>query len=148
MTTTAPSRTRSRAGRRSGHLAAVIVNAVLLYAIHTWPGWSALPFLTDQTPRVLGLVTLSVVAGLVANVLYLVRDPLWLTATGELAITAVGLAATLRVWAVFPLDFHDPSSWPIVARVLLAVAIVGSVIGLLVQLGTLVRVLAGAPSRR
>ena len=69
---------RSRpTGRRAGYVAAVVVNAALLFVLNVQPGWQALPFLTSATDHVLGLVNLSLAAGLAANLVYLAHDPPW-----------------------------------------------------------------------
>ena len=52
-----------RTSRRPGYVAGIAVNAVLLWLVHGWPGWEVVPFLTDETPRVLGWVTASLVVG-------------------------------------------------------------------------------------
>lgn len=138
MTTKA--QTDRAAGRRAGYVVAVLLNAAMLYAVHVWPGWEVLPFLTEETPQVLGLVTASIVAGLLANIVYLVSDPAWLRTLGDLVTTSTGLAALIVIWQVFPFDFTPYSfDWELVARVLLVVAIVGSAIGILVAAGKLVR---------
>lgn len=128
------------ATRRVGYVAAVVVNAFMLYAVNVWPGWDALPFLTEDTRDVLGLVNASMLVGLAANAVYLLRDPPWLRALGDVVTTSVGLAALVRIWQVFPLDFGDSTfDWALVAHVLLGVAIVGSVIGIVAGLVSLVR---------
>jgi len=130
----------SQAARRTGYVIAMLVNVALLFAIYSWPGWEAAPFLTAATPQVLGWVSASLIAGLAANVVYLVTDPPWLKSLGDLVITGIGLGAMIRVWQVFPFDFGDASfDWAFVFRLLLIVGIVGSVVGLAVQFVTLVR---------
>lgn len=136
MTLTAPERT-SATGRRAGYVVAVVVNALMLYAVNGWPGWDAVPFLTDATPQVLGWVNASILVNLLANMAYLTRDPPRLRALGDLVTTGVGLLAMVRIWQVFPLDVE--AGWETVARVLLVVGIVGSGIGMVVALGRLVR---------
>ncbi len=146
-TSTQPTRKRSkprpgRATRRVGYVVAVLVNAAMLYAVNRWPGWERVPFLTAETRRVLDLVNASMIVGLVANVVYVARDPRWLKALGDLVTTSVGLAAMLRIWRVFPFDFADQTiDWELVTRVLLAVGIVGSAIGIVVALVSFVRAL-------
>ena len=128
------------AARRVGYAVAVLVNATLLLAVNGWPGWEAVPFLTAgqrwcsvwSTPR-------SSSASPRMRV-YLLHDPPWLRALGDVVTTSVGLAALVRIWQVFPLDFGDSSfDWALVAHLLLGVAIVGSVIGVLVGLTSFVR---------
>ncbi len=126
------------ATRRFGYAVAVVVNVAILVVVNRWPGWDAVPFLTGDTEQVLGIVNASIIAGVVANVLFLVTDPPWFKALGDVVTTAVGLAAAVRVWQVFPFDFGSGSAWETVARVLLVIAIVGSVIGILVNTGRLV----------
>ncbi|MGH3334112.1 MAG: hypothetical protein ACRDPJ_22685 [Nocardioidaceae bacterium] len=121
----------SAASRRFGYVVAVLVDAVLLYAANVWPGWEAVPVLTGETRLVMGLVNASIVVSLTANVVYLVRDPPWLKAMGDLLTTAVGFVALLRIWRVFPFDFGDTTfDWTLVVRIVLVVAIVGSAIGI------------------
>jgi hypothetical protein len=128
------------AARRAGYAVAVLVNGALLFAVNGWPGWEALPFLTQDTTLVLGLVNASILVSLAANAVYLLHDPPWLRALGDVVTTSVGLAALVRIWQVFPLDFGDSSfDWALVAHVLLGVALVGSVIGILVGLTSFVR---------
>jgi hypothetical protein len=122
----------------------ILINVALLFAINQWPTWHAAPFLTSSTPEVLGLVNASLIVGLVVNVVYLAVSsaPIW--ALGQLVILAVGLAATFRVWIVFPFDFGASSfDWALVIRILLVLGIVGSIIGMIVELVLLIRSLVG-----
>ena len=130
------------AGRRAGYVVAAVINGVLLGLIHVWPGWDAVPFLTADFEIVLWLVDLSLVVTIVLNLVYLVRDPRWLTAAGAVVTTAVGLAAVIRMMQVFPFDFGDSDVWPVLFRALLWVALVGSIIGIVANLVTMVRALA------
>jgi hypothetical protein len=125
------------AARRFGYLVAALVNAAMLFAVNRWPGWDALPFLTAETERVLPWVNASIVAGLVVNLVYLVHDPLWFRGLGDMVTTAFSLAAMVRIWDVFPLDLTD--GWQLVARVLLALGIVGTLIGFVAGLVAFVR---------
>jgi peptidoglycan biosynthesis protein MviN/MurJ (putative lipid II flippase) len=137
--TTTQTRRPSTASRRAGYVIAVAINAVLLWLIHAWPGWDAVPFLTADFDTVLWLVDVSILVTIALNLLYLVRDPRRLTAAGAVVTTAVGLAAAVRMLQVFPFDFGDSDFWPVVFRVLLWVAIVGSVIGIIANVAVVVR---------
>jgi hypothetical protein len=117
-----------------------LVNACLLYAVHVWPGWEAVPFLTEDMTEVLGLVSATIVVGIAANLVYAISDPVWVRSLGDLVTTSVGLAAAIQLWQVFPFDFSAYSfDWALVTRTVLVVAIVGSAIGILVAAGKLVR---------
>jgi hypothetical protein len=145
MTPTARIRRQPVAARRFGYLVGVGVDTALLYLINVRPGWQVLPFLTADTPQVLGWVNAALIAGVVVNLVYLVTDPRWLRAVGELVTAGIGLVGLVRIWQVFPFDLAGPSfdaSW--IVRLVLVVAIIGTAIGMLVQLGWLVRWLAGA----
>ena len=115
----------------------MLVNAAMLYAINVWPGWDTVPFLTGDTVDVLDLVNASIVVNLAANVVFLFRDPPRVKALGDLVTTAVGLLAMVAIWRVYPLDLS--SGWDTVARVLLAVGIAGSVVGIVVAITRFVR---------
>ena len=124
--------------RRFGYVVAASLNAVVLYLVNGRPGWDAVPFLTHDTTLVLDAVNASIVVGIVANLVYVVADPRRLRAVGDAVTTAVGLYAMVRIWQVFPFDTGD--GWTTVLRVLLAVGLVGSVIGIV---SALVRLVTG-----
>lgn len=142
MTVTSPARRPPVKSRRAGYAVAAAVNAAMWYLVNTWPGWQTLPFLTEDTSEVLGLLNASLVVAIVANVVYLAYDPTWVTSLGGMVTTGVGLAVLARFWQVFPFDFGGASvDWELIARIGLVAAMVGAAIGLVVQFVTLVRVL-------
>jgi len=144
MTTTTAHRP-SIATRRIGYISGALAGVIGLLLVNVWPGWDSVPFLTSETTEVLGLVNASFVAGIVANVVYLMNDAPWLVALGGVVTTGIGLVALIGIIQVFPVDFSD---WDFdgtaLVQVLLILAIVGTTIGIVVQLVALVRSLAGA----
>lgn len=128
--------------RRVGYTVAMVLNVALLVLVNVVPGWQALPFLTDDFAAVLWLVNASIIAGVLANAVYVVHDPPWVRALGDVVTTSVGLAALIRMWQVFPIDFAE--TWvdmDLVARWVLAVGIAGSVVGIVAGAARLVRAL-------
>lgn len=131
------------ARRRADHVVAIGVNVILYYLINRSPGWAAVPFLTSATTEVLGWVNATLVAGFVANALYVVWDPRWFKALGDIVTTSIGLLSMLRIWQVFPFDFGASGfDWPLVARIALGLGIGGSIIAIVVAVVTVLRVLA------
>lgn len=144
--TTTRKRRPSTGARRFGYLVAILVNAAMLLLTNVWPGWDALSFLTEETTEVLGWVNASMIAGIVANLVFIARDTTRVRALGDLVTTAVGLVAMVRIWQVFPFGFDlSGLDWALVVRVLLVVGIVGSVIGMVARLASL---LSDTGSRR
>lgn len=139
MTTRRPTPRRTSAStRRFGYAVAALVNAGLLYLINVWPQWDVLPFLSEDFTTVLWLVNASVIAGIAVNLVYLVDDPIWVRKLGDILTMAVGIAAMVAVWRVFPFDFGSASiDWALVFRIGLGVAILGSAAGILANLVSL-----------
>jgi hypothetical protein len=123
---------------RIGYVVAVLINAAGLFVLHLWPGWRELPFLTADADSVLWVVDAALVVGILVNFVQLVRDPGWPTAAGSLVTTVVGLVAMVRILQVFPFDLSD--GWATVVRVALVVGIVGSCLGILALLASLLRI--------
>jgi hypothetical protein len=134
---------QSVASRRVGYGVSVAINAVMLFLINAWPGWDVLPFLTQDFSKVLGLVNASIAVGLAVNVMYLVADPVWFKALGDLLVTSVGIAAMWAMWKVFPFDFGT-GPWDTLVRIGLILGLVGSGIAIIVQVVTLTRANAQA----
>ena len=133
----APARLTGRqsvAARRAGYVAAVLVDAVLLWMLHVWPGWEDVPFLRPDFAAVLGLIDLSLWAGVGLGLIYLVSDPPWLTALGGVATAVIGLLVCVRLWHTFPFDLSDP--WTVLLRMGLAAGAAGSAIAVVVHVVT------------
>lgn len=119
--------------RRVGYSVSIVVNSVLLVAILGVPGWDVLPFLTDDFRQVLGWVVAGLIAGVVANAIYVVADPPAIKALGDLVIDALGLVALIRLWQVFPFDFGDSTfPWSTIVRVVLVVGMAGTAVAMIV----------------
>lgn len=127
----------SRVTRSFGYLIAIALNMLFLYVVNVWPGWQALPFLTEGTPQVLSLLNLALAAGIVLNAAFLIYDGPWFKDLGYLLADAIGLALLVRIWQVFPFDF---TGWAVLLiHALLVVAIVVIVISMITSLVLLVR---------
>lgn len=138
---------RSGAGRRIGYYVAMAVDAALLYVINGRPGWEAMPFLTEDAHRVVGLVNLSLAAGLVCNVVYVFRDAAWLKALGDLTTTVIAFAVVVRLLQVFPFDVRIASvDWVFWGRFTLVLIAVATAVAVIVQFVTLVRAVVRACS--
>ncbi len=137
--TTTPRRPEA-ATRRVGYGVAIAGNAVLLYLVNVSPGWDAVPFLTGDMTGVLGWVNASIVAGIIANALYVVVDQRWFRPLGEIVVTAIGLVALVRLWQAFPFAFDDGGiPWHDIARWVLAIGMAGRVVVLIPTVVALVR---------
>ncbi len=132
---------RTTAGARAGHVVAALVNLVLLWVSHQLLDWGWPTFLTEDFERVLGIVTASFVASIVAELLQ-VASPTWaLHRLADIVSGAFTVVVGLRMWAVFPFDFSGyATDWSTLVRVLIAVGVVGAGIAVVVNL---VRLLLG-----
>lgn len=148
MTVNAPVRRPSAAAPRVGYVIAAVIDVVILYLVNVWPGWAAVPVLTTDAGRVVGLLNVSLVVGAVVNLVYLAGDPPWRTALGGLLTTGIGITVLVRLWQIFPFDFGTSAvNWPLFVRIGLAVAIVGAAVGMIVQIVTLGRAIVAPGSR-
>jgi hypothetical protein len=129
----------SIAARRVGYAIAIVLNAVVWYLVNVRPGWAAVPFLTPETAQVVPLFNASLVVGLVANLIYLGYDPRWVKSLGDLCTSAVSLAVLVRLLQVFPFSFTGWSGWPVLTRVVLVAGLVGTAVGIVAALVSLVR---------
>ena len=144
MSTDAAPRRPPSTGRRLGYAIALVINALLLYAVNVWPGWQVVPFLTAETRAVVGLVNLSLIVGMIVNGVYIVVDRPAVRALGDLITLGVGLAVLVALWRVFPFDFDDAAfDWTLLIRIVLGLALFGTAVGIVVQVVVLVRSLLG-----
>jgi hypothetical protein len=138
--TSGPARSSGRTGRRVGYGIAAGINGLLLYLVNVSPGWEAVSFLTESFASVVGLLNASLAVGLAVNLLWIVADPPWLRSLGQVVQSGLGLAVVLTLLDIFPFDvtINDLDlAW--LLRFVLIIIAIATGIGLLVQMGMLVR---------
>ncbi|MDH4354249.1 MAG: hypothetical protein OEW41_09740, partial [Actinomycetota bacterium] len=91
----------------------------------------------------LGLVNASLWISVAVNVAYLAFDPRWFKALGDALTAAVSFVVTWAILVVFPFDFGTHAfDWAALTRIVLVVALVGSLVAVVVNLVTSARTLA------
>lgn len=124
----------SAAARRFGYLIAIAVNAALLYAVNNVLSWDVAPFLTDDLELAIPLINLSLIVTMVVNLTYVFFDSRWFKSITQIGLAGVSLAATVRLYRVFPFDFSAYDfGWDTLARAVLIIAMVGIVISIVAE---------------
>ena len=136
-----PSVTKSPpTGKRFGYLLAAVINAVLVYVVHNLLTWDVAPFLTDAFEKVVPIITISLIATAIFNVIYIFFDAAWFKSLTQIGLLGVSIAATARFYQVFPFDFSDYEfDWATLAKVVMILAIVGAVVGIVAEFRKLAR---------
>lgn len=112
-----------------GDLVAIALNLIVLWIVSHLLEWAWLSFLTGEFAEVLPFIRLQLLASVAMRTVFLVFDPPWLRAWGEVAEGAFGLVAAVAMWRVFPFAFAAESSATF-ARVVIGLAIVGTALGM------------------
>jgi len=121
----------------------IALDVAFLLVLHRWPGWQEASFLTGAAADVVPWVTASVGLSIALNLAYLVADPRWFRAVGEILTSVVGAVVAGRILDVFPFTFPDGGfPWATWVRVALVLAVLGCVVGVLANVVQLVRVVS------
>lgn len=146
----ATGRSPGSTGRRLGYLVGALVNLVLLFLVNRWPGWQAVPFLTDEAADLIPLLNAALWFGVGSNLVLAAWSPPWLRALVDLVSTSFSLAVLLRLARTMPFDFAGTTvDWTPWVQFGLWFLVAASGIALLVQLVRFLRalVLPGPPAR-
>ena len=127
-----------RGAKRLGYFGASAANGVMLWVAHQLLDWEWPGFLTAEYEDVLPIITVSFVAGIVANAVYAWKDAWPVKPAVELATTVIGFAVTLRLWQVFPFEFTG-DDWSWLVRLALVLAFIGTTLGAVAQFVNLVK---------
>ena len=116
--------------RRFGYSVAAVVNGAMIWVVHNVVGWDIFGWLTADFDRLLPWLTVSFVAGIVLNVVYMWDDSVPIKSPGQILSALVGFIVTVRTLQVFPFDFAEYGfDYAIPIRIALWVALVGLVFG-------------------
>ncbi len=92
------------AGRRAGYVAAIVINAIMIYIVEHLLAWNV-PFLLPSFAGVVWAIDLSLWATIVANVFYLMYDARWFRDAVQIVLNAIAFVVSSILYATFPFDF-------------------------------------------
>ncbi len=145
MTVAQPAHTwTSPTTRRIGYVIAIGINAALLFVAQNILDWDVLPWLTAEWDDVLPIISVSLLASILANLIYVAYDAPWFKSLTQAIVAGIALAATIQLFRVFPFDFSAYEfNWEFVTKGVLILAMVGTTIGLIAEAAKFIRALAG-----
>jgi hypothetical protein len=111
----------------------VVVNVALVFVANNLLEWGILSFLTDDFERALPIINVSLGASILVNLVYLIYDAGWFKSLSQIGLLGISLAATIRLYQVFPFDFGVESGWTTFTRVGLILVIVGAAAGIVAE---------------
>jgi len=113
----------------------IVFNAIFLVVVNNALEWGFLPFLTQDFKKIIWLFNVSIIATIIANVIFFFFDTDWFTSLVKFFLNAIGLTLAIIMLQVFPFDFSGYAfDWALVMRILLIIGIVGTGIGILAEL--------------
>lgn len=135
-----------RLRRRSGYVAAIVVQLISLYLVRHLVEWDV-PLLTASFDRVVPWIELSILVSVAVNAAWLVLDPPWFRSLLQVGANLVALAPIVRTWQIFPFDLgSDDRIWRLALRALLVVAFAGTVVGTVAEVVRLAKAVSGIGS--
>jgi hypothetical protein len=125
---------------RFGYIVAIAINVVMLVIANNILAWGWLPFLTADFEQLLWLINLSFLATIAANVIYLAYDAPWFKSVCQIGLGGITVAVAVRTYQVFPFDFSNSQfNWEPVTRFVIVLTVIGTVIGMIVEVVKLAR---------
>lgn len=126
--------------RRVGYGFAAVINLIVLWVMHNLLEWGWPSFLTDEFRDLLPLITVSLAATAIVNVVWLFYDQQWFKSVAQIALNGISLLVAVRTWQVFPFDFSAYEfDWAVVARIVIGIGIFGIVVATIAEVAKLAR---------
>ncbi len=137
----APSTGLQHTARRIGYGLTIAINAVMLVIVSNVREWDWFPWLTAELENVVWIISLSLIAAIAVNALYLVYDPPGFKRAAELVLLTISLMVMIRLLQVFPFDFSAYSfGWGTLTRWILWVVVFAIGLSIVVQVVQLLRI--------
>lgn len=122
--------------RTAGYVVTILINLVMIYLFQYLNDHRPF-FLNESYATVLPVITISLCASILAQIAFLVYDRSWFRHLLQIGLHIVSILVMVVILNIFPFDLGAP--WPLLARIVLIVGIIGTTIGVLVELAALVR---------
>ncbi|UCF96848.1 MAG: hypothetical protein JSV89_16965 [Spirochaetaceae bacterium] len=121
--------------RMSDYIAGVVFNIIFLVVVNKVPDWNIV-FITESFPDILWALNTSLAVSIAGNLVLIFFHPRFLHHLLNAVFSVFGILAISVTLSVFPFDFSDlVGDWlTILVRIVLIIGIVGSAIGIVVNI--------------
>ena len=137
--------------RRFGYALAVGINGLLVVVINNILSWGWLPWLIPEFENLLPVINLALGVNIALNLLYMAYDEPPLKAATQIVVNLIAILVLVRTLQVYPFDFSAYDfpivistfdlTWDLVARLVIALAILGAAIAVVTEAVKLSRAL-------
>ncbi len=93
---------------KSGYIAAIVINIILLFIFNMLPNWH-ISFLTNAYLSILWAINLSIGATIIFNLIYLFYDKGWFRHLSQIIMSVIALFVVFLIYAVYPFIFTGAS---------------------------------------
>lgn len=123
---------------KSGYIANMVIHAIFLYVIFQIRSW--VTFLTDGSEAIIWMLAISYAATILLNLIYIFYYRSWFKSLSQLALNVYNIIIFYTLIKIFPFELDD--NYLLIARVIIYVALFGTAIGAVVELGKFIRAIA------
>ncbi|NND01671.1 MAG: hypothetical protein HKN91_02695 [Acidimicrobiia bacterium] len=123
-----------RSARRFGYTIAAIANGVMIWVVHNVLAWNIFGWITNDFSELLPWLTVSFVAGVMLNLIYVWDDAVPIKSPGQILSSVIGFVVTTQTLTIFPFDFTGYDfDFSIAIRIVLWISMIGIVIGVIAE---------------
>jgi hypothetical protein len=87
--------------RKAGYIGTIVFTVAFIYVINNLLFWK-ISWLSPSFANIQWIFNISLGITLIANIVFLIADPLWLKSVGQLAMNIASFAVIFNLYKVFP----------------------------------------------
>lgn len=116
--------------RRVGYLFSIAITGIVLYYANQIPNWH-ISWLADNYSPALWLLKISLVVTIIINFIYIIIDPKWLRAFGQLAQNIISFVVMETIYQTFPFNINYDTEK--IVRLILIIILICLAISIIVE---------------
>lgn len=127
---------KEKEAKTSGFVAAIIFNIIVWYVVNNILSWN-LGFIAPSFQDVLWIFNISIIATIIANILFLVYHPGWFRSIIQIILNILGFLVCYYLFTIFPFTFSQ-EAYSLVLQILLVLGMIALIIASLVEVVRLI----------
>ena len=128
-------RRASKGTRIVGYLFAIAFSVFFLWLVNGGIAWREWEFISGDVNTIVEWINISLIVGILLNLVYIVWDPIPLRRLGDALTAALSFVVTFKILTVYPFTFTSADSfWEFALIGLLWLGLIGAAIGVVSNL--------------